>query len=154
MRIGEDQAMVLNQVRQTYQVESTDGNSYVIADKNAPGFKEIGVITFADGHLVSAGATWGETFSNDGVKFAKALVAAIENQGLAGAHTVVLRPIQASNAGTVTTGFELLIGNRTIDVTTAQTMSNGKPETQYARVMETLHNSPYVVAMARGAGAK
>jgi hypothetical protein len=159
VRIGEDQETVLTRLRQTYQVHGTPahrggGDSYVIAEKNAPARRQIGIVTFENGHLTSAGSTWGETFNNDGVRFAKQLVAAIANQEVASARTVILRPIQAANGGAVSTGFELLIGNRTIDVVTSQATENGKSSAQYASITETLHNEAYVSTVKRNSAPR
>jgi hypothetical protein len=149
VRIGEDQASVLNRLRQTYQVHSSGADSFAVSQKNAPALSEIGVVTFKDGHLTSAGATWAETFNSDGVRFAKELVAAIANQEITAPRSVILRPIQSANGGAVRTGFELVIGDRTIDVVTSQAAENGKSSAKYATVMETLHNTAYVAAIRR-----
>jgi hypothetical protein len=154
VRIGEDQQTVLSRLRQTQQVQSSGPDTYSVAEKNAPAFRQIGVVTFKNGHLTSAGATWAETFSNDGVRFAKELVAAIANQEIAGSRTVILRPIQAANGGAVRSGFELLIGDRAIDVVVSQASENGKASAKYATVMETLHNTAYVATMERSAAAR
>ena len=154
VKIGEDQEMVLARLRQTYQVHSTGPESYAIAEKNAPSFRKIGVVTFENGHLASAGATWDETFGSDGVRFARDLIAAVANQGTVGPRAVILRPIQSDDGGAVLAGFELLIGHRSIDVITTQTMDHGRATARYATVMETLHDADYVSAMERGAVAR
>ncbi|HEX4231508.1 MAG TPA: hypothetical protein VHZ07_22760 [Bryobacteraceae bacterium] len=154
VHLGEDQAAVLSRLRQTYQVQSSGTDSYSVSEKNAPALREIGLVTFKNAHLTSAGATWAETFSSDGVRFAKELVAAIGNQEIAGPRTVILRPIQSVNDGVVRTGFELLIGDRTIDVLTSQAAENGKASAKYATVMETLHTAAYVTAIQHNAAAK
>jgi hypothetical protein len=154
VRIGEDQETVLSRLRQTYQVQSTGADSYSVSEKKARALSEIGMVTFKNGHLTSAGATWAETFSSDGVRFAKELVAAIGNQEIAGPRTVILRPIQAANGGAIKTGFELVIGDRSIDVVTSQAAENGKASAKYATVMETLHNTAYVAAIERSAASK
>jgi hypothetical protein len=154
VRIGEDQEAVLSRLRQTYQVQSSGTDSYSVSQKNAPALREIGIVTFKSGHLASAGSIWAETFSSDGVRFAKELVAAISNQEITSPRSVILRPIQTANGGAVRTGFELVIGNRTIDVVTSQAAENGKSSAKYATVMETLHNSADVAAIERSAAAK
>ncbi|HEX4808843.1 MAG TPA: hypothetical protein VH325_07935 [Bryobacteraceae bacterium] len=154
VRIGEDQEAVLSRLRQTYQVRNSGGETYLVAEKKGAPLKKIGIVTFENGHLASAGATWGEIFSSDGVRFVRQLVAAIGNQEIAGARTVILSPVQNSSEGAATTGFELLIGDRTIDVVASQVTEGGKASGQYATVMETLHAEPYVAAIKRSASVR
>lgn len=154
VRIGEDQEAVLGRLRQTYQVHNSGGETYLVTEKKGTPLKKIGIVTFENGQLASAGATWGEIFSADGVKFVRQLVAAIGNQEIASARTVILRPVQNESGGTATTGFELLIGDRTIEVVTSQSTENGKSSGQYATVVETLHNEPYVAAIKRSASPR
>lgn len=154
VRIGEDQETVLGRLRRTYEVHSTGAKSYVIADRKAPAFKKIGVVTFQNGHLASAGSTWDETFGADGVRFARELVAAVANQGISGPRTVIIRPIQVDDGGVVLQGFELLIGHRSIDVITTHAIEHGKTTARYATVMETLHDGDYVSALERGAALR
>jgi hypothetical protein len=151
VQIGQDEQSTLTALRQRYDVHNTGSGTWIVAQKDAPGLQKIGVVSFQEGRLVTAGANWHESYDPNAVQFAKHLVAAVGNQQLSGPRTVVLRPIQTNNENANSRGFEMLIGNRTIQVITSASTQNGKPNAEYATVMESLHDTAFATSLTQSA---